>query len=122
MKSFQIELEVMFLIIKKKGEEVKKFFLDILGENGVLIFPSFPLITPLPEQVLVSPFSIMFTGLFNAFEFPSTQVPLGLNDKGLPIGLQVISRPGNDKITIAVALALEKEFGGWKSVFDRDSF
>jgi len=64
----------------------------------------------------------MFTGLFNAFEFPSTQVPLGLNDKGLPIGLQVISRPGNDKITIAVALALEKEFGGWKSVFDRDSF
>jgi len=32
----------------------------------------------------------------------------------LPLGLQVIARKGNDHLTIAVALLLEKEFGGWQ--------
>ena len=46
-------------------------------------------------------------------EMPATQVPLGLNHKGLPLGVQVASISGNDHVTIAVAMELEKAFGGW---------
>jgi fatty acid amide hydrolase 2 len=46
-------------------------------------------------------------------ELPVTQVPLGLNSAGLPTGVQVVSIHGNDHIPVAVALELEKQFGGW---------
>ena len=42
-----------------------------------------------------------------------TQVPLGLTDDLLPIGVQVVAAPGNDHVTIAVARELERAFGGW---------
>jgi fatty acid amide hydrolase 2 len=45
--------------------------------------------------------------------FPVTQVPLGLNARGIPTGVQVVARPGNDHVAIAVALELERRCGGW---------
>ena len=40
-------------------------------------------------------------------EFPSTAVPLGLH-KGLPVGLQIVSLPGNDELTISVATQMAR--------------
>ena len=40
-------------------------------------------------------------------------MPLGLNADGLPLGVQVAAGPGRDHVTIAVALELERVFGGW---------
>ena len=51
--------------------------------------------------------------VFNLAGVPVTQVPLGLGRGGLPLGVQVVAAPGGDDRTIAVALALEEEFGGW---------
>lgn len=45
----------------------------------------------------------------NAMEFPSTAVPMGLGDDGVPVGIQVISLPGNDELTISVAKGLAKD-------------
>ena len=75
--------------------------------------------------------------------YPAPQVPLGLNDKGLPVGVQVIANEGHDDVCLAVvrrlacrrpysavascsrtlslkvkrcgrqAMALERGFGGW---------
>lgn len=41
------------------------------------------------------------------------QVPLGLDDEGLPLGIQVVSAPFNDRLCIAVAKHLEESFGGY---------
>ena len=41
-------------------------------------------------------------------EFPSTAVPLGLDRNGLPVGVQIVSRRGNDELTIAIAVELAK--------------
>ena len=46
-------------------------------------------------------------------ELPATQVPLGLDAEGLPLGVQVVAGPARDHLSIAVALVLEREFGGW---------
>ena len=40
-------------------------------------------------------------------------VPLGFDADGLPLSVQVIGRRGADALTIAVAGALEQDFGGW---------
>ena len=47
------------------------------------------------------------TGLINVLEFPSCAVPLGLDDSGLPVGVQIIANHGNDHLCISVARALE---------------
>jgi fatty acid amide hydrolase 2 len=82
-----------------------------LGDDGVLLFPMS--IGPAPRHARMNPARFRFTGLFNALELPSTQVPLGLGGAGLPLGLQVVAARGCDHLTIAVALELERAFGGW---------
>ena len=42
-----------------------------------------------------------------------TEIPLGLNRRGLPLGAQVVAAPGNDHVSIAVAMELERRLGGW---------
>ena len=53
------------------------------------------------------------TAVFNLLGLPATQVPLGLNAAGLPLGVQVVGGMDRDHVTIAVALELERVFGGW---------
>src|SRR4051794_29103217 len=57
--------------------------------------------------------------VFNLLGLPVTQVPLGLNARGLPLGVQVAAADGNDHLTIAAALELERRFGGWVSPAER---
>jgi fatty acid amide hydrolase 2 len=51
--------------------------------------------------------------VFNLLGLPATAVPLGLNGQGLPLGVQVVGPRDRDHIPIAVALELERVFGGW---------
>ena len=51
--------------------------------------PTLPLIAPYHNEPLFNIYDFCFSALYNAVEFPVTQVPLGLSDDGLPLGLQV---------------------------------
>lgn len=42
-----------------------------------------------------------------------TQCPLGLSKERLPLGVQVVAGKLQDHLPLAVALYLEKAFGGW---------
>lgn len=55
-------------------------------------------------------------------KLPVTQVPLGLSSEGLPMGIQVVSAPYNDGLTIAVAKHLEKQFGGYVPPFKLENW
>ncbi len=50
---------------------------------------------------------------FNLLGLPVTEVPLGLGRAGLPLGVQVAAGHGRDHVSVAVALELERAFGGW---------
>jgi fatty acid amide hydrolase 2 len=84
-----------------------------LGPGGVMLYPSYASPAPRHGKPLLPPWYWVYTSIVNVLELPSTQVPLGLNDAGLPLGLQVVGPRDHDHVTIAVALALEKAFGGW---------
>jgi Asp-tRNA(Asn)/Glu-tRNA(Gln) amidotransferase A subunit family amidase len=49
----------------------------------------------------------------NLAGFPGAAVPMGLSVEGLPIGVQVIGRPHEDELVLAVAEALESARGAW---------
>jgi Asp-tRNA(Asn)/Glu-tRNA(Gln) amidotransferase A subunit family amidase len=48
---------------------------------------------------------------FNLLGFPAVVVPMGASDEGLPIGIQVVGRPWEEEIVLAVAAELERERG-----------
>ncbi|XP_063596990.1 fatty-acid amide hydrolase 2-B-like [Penaeus indicus] len=85
----------------------------LLGDNGVLLYPSHPTLAPYHNEPLFRPLNFTYTAIFNALGFPVTQVPLGLAPNGLPLGIQVVGGLYQDHVTIAVAADLEKAFGGW---------
>lgn len=97
----------------RRGKSLRQELLETLGDDGILLFHPYTRPAPRHNWPMSTPFDFAYCGLFNVLGFPVTQVPLGLNAEGLPLGVQVISAPGNDALTIAVAQALERQFGGW---------
>lgn len=94
-------------------DKLDEQFQSILGSDGVFLYPSHPKIAPYHNEPIFYPFNFAYTGIFNALGYPVTQVPLGLSKEGLPLGLQVVGTMKNDRLTIAVAMELEKAFKGW---------
>lgn len=95
------------------GQRLRQQLDNLLGRDGVLLFPSHTQPAPRHVAPLLLPIQWVYTAIFNVLEFAVTQVPLGLNRRGLPLGVQVASSWGNDALTIAVARELERLFGGW---------
>ncbi|XP_017073503.2 fatty-acid amide hydrolase 2-A [Drosophila eugracilis] len=95
-------------------------FKDLLGDNGVLICPTLNLPAPRQKWSLISLWGVDYTLLFNVLGLPVTHVPMGLNDRGLPIGLSVIGAPNQDRLCLRVAVELERAFGGWKPPVSHD--
>lgn len=87
---------------------------ELLGDNGVLIYPTQPSCALYHYETLMRPYNISYTAIFNCLGFPVTSVPLGLGKKeGLPTGVQIIANFNQDRLCLSVAEHLEKAFGGW---------
>jgi len=52
---------------------------------------------------------------FNLLGFPAAVVPLGYSKDGLPIGVQIVGRPWEEEVVLAVAAKLEEERGAWQA-------
>jgi Asp-tRNA(Asn)/Glu-tRNA(Gln) amidotransferase A subunit family amidase len=48
---------------------------------------------------------------FNLLGFPAVVVPMGCSEEGLPIGVQIVGRPWQEEVVLAVAAKLEEERG-----------
>jgi fatty acid amide hydrolase 2 len=81
--------------------------------DGVLLHPPFSRVAPRHGRTVGRPWMIAPTALFNLLGLPVTEVPLGLNEDGLPLGVQVAAGLDRDHVSIAVAAELERSFGGW---------
>ncbi|KAK2586697.1 hypothetical protein KPH14_011737 [Odynerus spinipes] len=101
------------LEIEAKSKQISKHFLELLGENGVFIYPTFPTAAPIGKTIALYMINATYCSIWNILGFPSTHVPMGLNKDGLPIGFQVVAAPYQDRLCLAVARELEKHFGGW---------
>ncbi|KAG6922318.1 fatty acid amide hydrolase 2, partial [Chelydra serpentina] len=95
------------------GHSLRTEMMNLLGTDGMLLYPSHPIVAPKHHSPLGMPFNFAYTAVFNVLGLPVTQCPLGLSSEGLPLGIQVVAGPHNDHLTLAMARYLEKAFGGW---------
>lgn len=51
---------------------------------------------------------VFWAGLTGVAYLPSTVIPTGLNDQGLPIGVQIVGPAYDDLVTIGIAMELEQ--------------
>ena len=51
---------------------------------------------------------VFWSGLTGVAFLPSTVIPTGLNESGLPIGIQIVGAAYDDLITIGIASDLER--------------
>ena len=56
-----------------------------------------------------------YSTIYNLLGNPAAAVPVGRSPDGLPIGVQVIGRPYEDALVVAVARRLEEAVGGWQA-------
>ena len=95
------------------GAALRRELLELLGPRGVMLYPSHTRPAPRHNHAMFPPWGWAYTAIFNVLEVPVTQAPLGLNAEGIPLGVQIVGAHGEDHVTLAVALELEKAFGGW---------
>ncbi|XP_058978558.1 fatty-acid amide hydrolase 2-like [Musca domestica] len=99
--------------IRSATQELKKALQDLLGDDGVLFYHSSPRTAPFHYYPLVKFLDFSYFSIFNVLQTPVTQVPMGLDSNGMPLGIQVVASDMNDRFCIAVAEELERQFGGW---------
>jgi Asp-tRNA(Asn)/Glu-tRNA(Gln) amidotransferase A subunit family amidase len=58
--------------------------------------------------------TMRYSQWLNLTGFPGASVPISHSNEGLPIGVQVIGRPYEDELVLAVAEAIEQSRGPWQ--------
>jgi fatty acid amide hydrolase 2 len=94
------------------GRKLAAEIVEAIG-NGVMLHPAHGRVAPRHGRTVGRPWLFTPAAMFNLAGVPATEVPLGLNGGGLPLGVQVAAAPECDHVSIAVAQALERSFGGW---------
>ncbi len=108
-----INLETPRVAFRALGRRLRSVLDTLLGDGSLLLLPVHPRVAPLHREPLRYPLDWIYTALFNAMELPATSVPMGLDEDGMPLAVQVVGGHGADHLTIAAALRLEQAFGGW---------
>ncbi|XP_066603444.1 fatty-acid amide hydrolase 2-B-like [Prorops nasuta] len=98
------------------NDSLKNQFQELLGENGILIYPTFPIPAHNFYEFYFNIINVSYMMIFNSIGFPVTQCPIGFDRNNMPIGLQIIASPNCDHLCLAVAREIQSAFGGWKPV------
>jgi fatty acid amide hydrolase 2 len=98
--------------LMESARVLREELLDAIGD-GVILHPAHARVAPRHGRTVGRPWLFTPAAMFNLAGLPVTEVPLGLSESGLPLGVQVAAGLDRDHIAIAVGLALERTFGGW---------
>lgn len=105
--------------LRETTEQLIEELETLLGEDGVLIFPSTSSAAGFHYSPFFQIYKFSYFSIFNVMRVPVTQVPIGLDSRGLPLGVQVIAPAFRDRDCLAVAEELERAFGGWVPPFKK---
>ena len=95
----------------------KDFIEQVLGKADAAILPVMAIRTPpLAEADPASPaFSARqlyelsgYTRFVNMLGFPTLAIPVGFDDRGMPVALQIVGRPGSDLDLIALGVRVQQ--------------
>ena len=80
------------------------------GDIDVLILPTTTTTTPAVKDAAKNPQALSpeLTMFANYYSLPAVSVPCGVDRRGLPIGLQIVAKPGDDRAVLQFAARYEK--------------
>ncbi|WDH85296.1 amidase [Paenibacillus urinalis] len=82
---------------------------SLFEEIDVLVSPTCPVTAgPIPAGKPGGPANGEFTPLANLWGLPALSLPAGLSSEGLPIGLQLTGRRGDDELVLAAGSLFER--------------
>lgn len=104
--------------IVRNGDEWLKDYLD----TRLFILPVYHSTAPAHGQVFKEIFSIRKTFLqympylayANVWGLPALTLPIGNDENGMPISIQILSAPGNENAIFRLGSIIEKKFGGYR--------
>lgn len=87
---------------------LKEQLLAMFNDADILLMPTAPGPAPVGlsstgDATLLSPWSLV--------GFPAATVPCGLSGNGLPLGLQLVGKPGSDMLVLKAAIEAERVLG-----------
>ncbi|KAF7279324.1 hypothetical protein GWI33_007415 [Rhynchophorus ferrugineus] len=103
--------------VEEITESLKQKLLAKLDDNSILLYPSAPFTARHHYTTIFHPLNFNFFSIWNVLKFPATQIPMGLGEKNLPLGIQIVAKSNQDKLCIVAAIELERRFGGYVPPF-----
>lgn len=98
-------------------DRLRSFFVSrYLGDAAVAFLPVMPIRTPRVEEVdpassHFNPRALYalsrFTRFVNYLGLPALAVPAGFDSRGMPVGLQIVGRPGSDAALLEIGVRLQ---------------
>jgi aspartyl-tRNA(Asn)/glutamyl-tRNA(Gln) amidotransferase subunit A len=84
---------------------------EAFADVDVILLPTLDAAVPSVSEALQDPdqaVSAELTAFANYYELPAVSIPRGFDHHGMPLGLQVIGKPGDDRTVLSVAHGLEQ--------------
>lgn len=102
-----------------KQRRMAAFAAPLFGDTDILVLPANLITAPpvtdvvddLARYVEVNGATLRPTCPVNLLELCAVSLPAGLDASGMPVGLQLIARGGDDEALLGVALAVERVLG-----------
>jgi aspartyl-tRNA(Asn)/glutamyl-tRNA(Gln) amidotransferase subunit A len=99
-----------YILARRNQRVLRRKFEQFFNEYDLLLTATTPIAAPLlegPDAVEQANTLTRFTAPFNFSGLPAISLPCGFTDQGLPIGLQIITRPWGEAASLRAAQAYE---------------
>lgn len=87
-----------------KAERLREIFSQLIDEETIVVTPSAPGSAPRDRNTTGSP---VFNSMWTMLHAPCVTVPVGRDDNGMPVGVQLVAKPGCDRLLLGGAAWLE---------------
>ncbi|MGE5534683.1 MAG: amidase [Acidobacteriota bacterium] len=120
LKGHEIDEAMLFASRAARARLAEDFEERILGKADAAVLPVMPIRTPPFSEVDPSSPSFSARRLYalssycrfvNMLGFPAIAFPVGFDNRGMPVGLQMVARPGRDGDLIALAAKMQEKTG-----------
>jgi amidase len=103
-----------FLETVVRWEAYRSEMLSFMEDHDVILGPASAHPASLHGRSMdYFPGGFSYSHAYNVAGWPAVVIRGGTSPEGLPIGIQVVSRPWREDLALAVARFLEKALGGW---------